>query len=62
MAKKELKDMTGKELMELAKKEYSINLSKTYPKAHMITLIEAAEKKADEKKPKKDENKKPGEH
>ena len=62
MAKKDLNDMTGKELMALAKKEYSLNLSKTYPKAHMITLIEAAQRKADENKPKKDEKKKDGEH
>ena len=62
MAKKALADMTGQELRDYAKKEYSMNLSKTYPKAHMITLIEAEEKKAEETKPKKDENKKSGEN
>ena len=62
MAKKEIKDMTKDELIKLAKKEYSINLQKTYPKEHMITLIEAAEKKAEDAKPKKDDSKKRGEY
>lgn len=62
MAKKALKDMTKAELILLAKKTYSINLSNDYPKEHMLTLIEAAEKKVEDTKPKKDVNKKNGEN
>jgi hypothetical protein len=58
---KDLEKMTREELIILAKNDYSLNLSKTYPRKHMITLIEA-EIKSKETDLKKDEKKKKGEY